>query len=46
MHPAQIGSRIGRSERTVRRYWPPPTPNSERVNGNLANDLANSPQDR
>jgi hypothetical protein len=23
LHPAQIGNRIGRSERTVRRYWPP-----------------------
>ncbi|MEV0726892.1 DUF2637 domain-containing protein [Micromonospora purpureochromogenes] len=24
MHPADIAARIGRSERTVRRYWPPP----------------------
>ncbi|MGK5741517.1 DUF2637 domain-containing protein [Micromonospora sp. URMC 103] len=24
LHPAQIAARIGRSERTVRRYWPPP----------------------
>jgi hypothetical protein len=23
MHPAQIAARVGRSERTVRRYWPP-----------------------
>ncbi|WP_428962971.1 DUF2637 domain-containing protein [Micromonospora fluostatini] len=23
LHPAQIADRIGRSERTVRRYWPP-----------------------
>ncbi|WP_422733887.1 DUF2637 domain-containing protein [Micromonospora sp. WMMD558] len=23
MHPAEIAARIGRSERTVRRYWPP-----------------------
>jgi hypothetical protein len=23
LHPAEIASRIGRSERTVRRYWPP-----------------------
>lgn len=23
LHPAEIGARIGRSERTVRRYWPP-----------------------
>lgn len=27
MHPADVATRIGRSERTVRRYWPPaPTP--------------------
>jgi hypothetical protein len=25
LHPAQIATRIGRSERTVRRYWPPTT---------------------
>ncbi|MGW3607717.1 DUF2637 domain-containing protein [Micromonospora sp. NPDC005161] len=24
LHPAEIAARIGRSERTVRRYWPPP----------------------
>lgn len=24
LHPRDIGARIGRSERTVRRYWPPP----------------------
>ncbi|MGQ5263323.1 DUF2637 domain-containing protein [Micromonospora sp. ZYX-F-536] len=24
LHPADIAARIGRSERTVRRYWPPP----------------------
>jgi predicted transcriptional regulator len=23
MHPAEIADRIGRSERTVRRHWPP-----------------------
>jgi hypothetical protein len=42
MHPAEIGARISRSERTVRRYWPPATHNGVRVNGNPA-DLANSP---
>ncbi|QGN49806.1 DUF2637 domain-containing protein [Micromonospora sp. WMMC415] len=25
MHPAEIAAKIGRSERTVRRYWPPST---------------------
>ncbi|GAA0902999.1 hypothetical protein GCM10009558_001370 [Virgisporangium aurantiacum] len=25
LHPREIGKRIGRSERTVRRYWPPTT---------------------
>ncbi|MFC4090235.1 DUF2637 domain-containing protein [Micromonospora sp. GCM10011541] len=25
LHPAEIAARIGRSERTVRRHWPPPT---------------------
>jgi predicted transcriptional regulator len=24
LHPAEIAARIGRSERTVRRHWPPP----------------------
>jgi len=24
MHPADVAARIGKSERTVRRYWPPP----------------------
>jgi hypothetical protein len=32
LHPAQIAARIGRSERTVRRYWPPGTPNGTRGN--------------
>ncbi|MFG1888109.1 DUF2637 domain-containing protein [Micromonospora sp. NPDC049051] len=37
MHPAQIAARIGRSERTVRRHWPPPDGDSPRANGNLPN---------
>jgi hypothetical protein len=37
MHPADIAARIARSERTVRRYWPPrPAP----VNGDHAHSLA------
>ncbi|MGW5081456.1 DUF2637 domain-containing protein [Micromonospora echinospora] len=35
LHPAQIAARIGRSERTVRRHWPPPDGDSPRANGNL-----------
>ncbi|PSK62941.1 hypothetical protein B0E53_05138 [Micromonospora sp. MH33] len=27
LHPAEIAARIGRSERTVRRHWPPPAHN-------------------
>jgi hypothetical protein len=46
MHPAEIGARINRSERTVRRYWPPATQNGVRVNGNPAHDLANTPLGR
>jgi hypothetical protein len=42
MHPAEIGARISRSERTVRRYWPPAAQNGGRVNGNPADALANS----
>ncbi|MDZ5447248.1 DUF2637 domain-containing protein [Micromonospora sp. 4G57] len=34
LHPAQIAARIGRSERTVRRHWPPPTGDAPRANGN------------
>ncbi|MEH0981882.1 DUF2637 domain-containing protein [Micromonospora sp. CPCC 205556] len=34
LHPAEIATRIGRSERTVRRHWPPPTDTaSPPVNG-------------
>jgi hypothetical protein len=41
LHPADIAARIGRSERTVRRYWPPPPPPPARsVNGHDANDIA------
>jgi hypothetical protein len=37
MHPADIAAKIGRSERTVRRHWPPqPAP----VNADHAHDLA------
>jgi hypothetical protein len=46
MHPAEIGARISRSERTVRRYWPPATQNGARVNGYPASQLANSPPGR
>ncbi|MCX5122022.1 DUF2637 domain-containing protein [Micromonospora sp. NBC_00362] len=34
LHPAQIATRIGRSERTVRRYWPPSGGVAPRTNGN------------
>jgi len=34
LHPAEVAARIGRSERTVRRYWPPATMTGGRaVNG-------------
>ena len=46
MHPAEIGARISRSERTVRRYWPPATGNGVRVDGNRAIDPADSPPGR
>ncbi|MFV2114220.1 DUF2637 domain-containing protein [Micromonospora sp. LOL_025] len=40
LRPAQIAARIGRSERTVRRYWPPPPPGgTPHVNGHLADSL-------
>ncbi|MGS2619779.1 DUF2637 domain-containing protein [Micromonospora sp. LZ34] len=32
LHPAEIAARIGRSERTVRRYWPPPAPTAPPIN--------------
>jgi hypothetical protein len=38
LHPADIAARIGRSERTVRRYWPPTPPAA--VNGHDAHGLA------
>ncbi|MFC0504983.1 DUF2637 domain-containing protein [Micromonospora costi] len=37
LHPAQIAAKIGRSERTVRRYWPPSPPRAD--NGQEANPL-------
>lgn len=36
MHPSEIAAKIGRSERTVRRYWPPSTGN----NGPAAQQLS------
>ncbi|WP_348529476.1 DUF2637 domain-containing protein [Micromonospora sp. A200] len=37
LHPSEIAARIGRSERTVRRYWPPrPHSSGPQVNGPLA----------
>ena len=41
LHPADIAARIGRSERTVRRYWPPAAPPSPPVNGDSGRDRAN-----
>jgi hypothetical protein len=38
LHPADIAARIGRSERTVRRYWPPTS--TRTVNGRAAAGLA------
>lgn len=40
MHPADIAAKIGRSERTVRRYWPP---EPEPVNGARARDRRPDP---
>jgi hypothetical protein len=43
LHPAEIGARIGRSERTVRRYWPPaPNRGTDPVNGHRATVLADT----
>jgi hypothetical protein len=40
MHPAQIATMIGRSERTVRRYWPPtPRPTDDRNTSHPADRL-------
>jgi hypothetical protein len=38
MHPAEIAAKIGRSERTVRRYWPPTS--QQAINGHEARRLA------
>ncbi|WP_426502798.1 DUF2637 domain-containing protein [Dactylosporangium sp. McL0621] len=38
LHPADIAARIGRSERTVRRYWPPAS--ARAASGHEASDLA------
>jgi hypothetical protein len=38
MHPADIAAKIGRSERTVRRYWPPTS--KQAVNGHETGRLA------
>ncbi|GAA2393799.1 hypothetical protein [Dactylosporangium salmoneum] len=37
-HPDEIAARIGRSERTVRRHWPPAP--ARATNGHDASDLA------
>ncbi|GHJ52925.1 hypothetical protein Nm8I071_22320 [Nonomuraea sp. TT08I-71] len=39
LHPAEIAARIGRSERTVRRYWPPRPQTPPAANANHAGDL-------
>jgi hypothetical protein len=40
LHPAEIATRIGKSERTVRRYWPTPARNgAPRGNGRLTHSL-------
>ncbi|MET7968756.1 DUF2637 domain-containing protein [Micromonospora sp. NPDC005305] len=36
LHPAEIAARIGRSERTVRRYWPPRAVASPQADGDQA----------
>jgi hypothetical protein len=38
IHPAEIAAKIGRSERTFRRYWPPMSQRA--VNGHEARRLA------
>jgi hypothetical protein len=46
MHPAVIAEKIGKSERTVRRYWPPRPPDQPGppvgVNGRHLPDLASA----
>nr|WP_091321808.1 DUF2637 domain-containing protein [Micromonospora chersina] len=39
LHPAEIAARIGRSERTVRRYWPPRPQTPPAATDNHAADL-------
>lgn len=39
LHPAEIAARIGRSERTVRRYWPPRPQTPPAANANHTSDL-------
>ncbi|MFG1661251.1 DUF2637 domain-containing protein [Micromonospora chersina] len=39
LHPAEIAARIGRSERTVRRYWPPRPQTPPAAIANHAGDL-------
>jgi hypothetical protein len=40
LHPAEIGAKIGRSERTVRRYWPGPSQRpSATANGETVHHL-------
>jgi hypothetical protein len=47
LHPAQIGAKIGRSERTVRRCWPPvPQMPPATANGNTANHLTDTARSR
>jgi hypothetical protein len=38
MHPAEVAAKIGRSERTVRRYWPPTSQRA--INGHETRRLA------
>jgi hypothetical protein len=46
LHPAQIAARVGRSERTVRRYWPPDAAAGRRraANRRTTRALADRPQ--
>jgi hypothetical protein len=40
LHPAEIAARISRSERTVRRYWPPTM--TTRAHGHTSHDLTDN----
>nr|WP_233600029.1 DUF2637 domain-containing protein [Micromonospora sp. M71_S20] len=42
LHPAEIATRIGRSERTVRRYWPPGPRSANRHDTNRATEQASA----